>query len=38
MSNQTKFVDREFEKCEGGHADEYGFYFTPNGSKYFNIK
>lgn len=28
-----KFVVREFEECEGGHEDEYGFYHTPNGSK-----
>lgn len=33
MSKGIKFVVREFEECEGGYEDEYGFYHTPNGSK-----
>jgi len=33
MENKKKFVVREFEECEGGHEDEFGFYHTPNGSK-----
>ena len=31
MSN--KFIDRKFEEVEGGYYDDYGFYYTPNGSK-----
>ena len=31
MSN--KFVERKFEEVEGGYYDDYGFYYTPNGSK-----
>ena len=27
------FVERKFEEVEGGEYDEYGFYYTPNGSK-----
>lgn len=26
------FIEREFQEVEGGHYDEYGFYYTPNGS------
>lgn len=36
-SKDTKkeFVERKFEEVEGGHYDEYGFYYTPNGSKHY---
>jgi hypothetical protein len=35
MNNKTesKFVDREFKEVENGYYDDYGFYYTPNGSK-----
>ncbi len=32
MDKNKVFVVREFEECEGGYGDEYGFYHTPNGS------
>jgi len=32
MDSKKKFVVREFEECDGGYEDEYGFYHTPNGS------
>lgn len=30
---KKEFVERKFEEVEGGEYDEYGFYYTPNGSK-----
>jgi len=30
---KKEFVERKFEEVEGGGYDEYGFYYTPNGSK-----
>jgi len=32
--NNSEFVVREFEEVKGGWYDEYGFYYTPNGSKF----
>jgi hypothetical protein len=29
---KEKFVERRFEEVEGGYYDEYGFYYTQNGS------
>lgn len=34
MSKPTNFIDKEFVEVEGGHYDEYGFYHSPNGSKF----
>jgi hypothetical protein len=38
INNQNKknseFVVREFEEVQGGWYDDYGFYYTPNGSKF----
>jgi hypothetical protein len=31
--DKVDFKEREFEEVEGGKYDEYGFYYTPNGSK-----
>ena len=28
------YVDREFQEVSGGYYDDYGFYYTPNGSKF----
>jgi len=35
MQNEKKIekkADKEFQEVTGGHCDEMGFYFTPNGS------
>lgn len=29
----TAFIVREFQEVIGGWYDDYGFYYTPNGSK-----
>lgn len=29
----NKFIEREFKEVKGGYYDDYGFYYTPNGSK-----
>jgi hypothetical protein len=34
-NKQQNFIEREFQEVEGGNYDEYGFYYTPNGSKKF---
>jgi hypothetical protein len=31
---EKKFIEREFEEVEGGSYDEYGYYYTPNGSNH----
>jgi len=31
--DEKKFIEKEFHEVEGGYYDEYGFYYTPNGSK-----
>ncbi len=32
-NKDQKFVEREFCEVEGGNYDEFGFYYTPDGSK-----
>ena len=37
MQNEIKSekkADKEFQEVEGGHFDEMGFYFSPDGSNY----
>lgn len=29
----SEFEDRKFEEVDGGYYDDYGFYYTPDGSK-----
>ena len=40
-NKDQKFVEREFCEVEGGYYDEFGFYYTPDGSKntlFFNFQ
>ncbi len=32
-TEESEFIEKEFKEVEGGKYDEYGFYYTPNGSK-----
>ena len=41
MQNEIKnenFVEKDFQEVDGGHFDELNFYFTPNGSIFYNNK
>jgi hypothetical protein len=33
MTDNRKFVEKEFKEVQGGYYDEYDFYYTLNGSK-----
>ena len=33
----SEFVAREFQEVKGGYYDDYGFYYTPNGSEFHMI-